>query len=109
MDLFASLIPAINNYQITIFNAKGVQQFGSMIRNADKSGRIEARPGANDDYPIAVGICWLMKKMVTLSTVDNPVIESIHFNDNPDPKASIIERVLELKAEREHWEKEKVA
>jgi len=106
MDLFSSLIPAINNYQITVFNPKGVMQFGDMIRNADKSGRIEARPSGHDDYPITVGICWLMKKNVSIVQDEVEGIESVHFTDYGDPKSEIMERVLELKAEREHWEKE---
>uniref|UniRef100_A0A6M3J8N5 Terminase n=1 Tax=viral metagenome TaxID=1070528 RepID=A0A6M3J8N5_9ZZZZ len=105
-DLFAMLIPAINNYQITIFNSKGIQQFGDMVRNADKSGRIEARSGGHDDYPIAVGICWLMKKLVSITPVDSAGIDSVHFAEKNDPQSEIMERVLELKAEREHWEKE---
>ncbi len=106
MDLFASLIPAINNNQLTIFNPKGVEQFGSMIKNADKNGRIEARPSGHDDYPIAVGIANLMRKTVTLFTEETEGIDSVHFEEVSDEKARIMERVLELKAEREHWEKE---
>lgn len=106
MDLFAELIPAINNYQISIFNTKGLQQFDSMIRNADKNGRIEARSGTNDDYPITVGICWLKKKEVVPALVDSEAVESLHFETYGDSKSEIMERVLELKAEREHWEAE---
>ena len=106
MDLFSGLIPAINNYQITIFNPKGIEQFGQIIKNADKQGRIEARSGGHDDYPIAVGICWLMKKSVSLATQMTEGIDTVHFNQINDPKAEIMERVLALKAEREHWEKE---
>ncbi len=106
MDLFSSLIPAINNYQITIFNPLGISQFGSIIKNADKQGRIEARSGGHDDYPIAVGICWLMKKSVSLVVIDSEGIDSVHFVETQDMKSEIMDRVLELKAEREHWEKE---
>ncbi len=105
-DLFASLIPAINNYQITVFNGKGVEQLGQMVRNADKQGRIEARSGGHDDYPIALGIAWLMKKAVTIDMTHEEPLESVHFVDAHDPKGEIMERILELKAEREHWEKE---
>ena len=108
-DIFASLIPAINNNQITVFNSKGVEQLGTMIRNADKNGRIEARSGGHDDYPIALGICWLQKKTVTLAPIDNEGIDSLHFVEASDPQNEIMERVLELKAEREHWEKESVS
>ncbi len=105
-DLFSSLIPAINNYQITVFNAKGVSQFNDMIRNADKNGRIEARSGGHDDYPISVGICWLMKNTVSVGSFNAEPIDSVHFTEYGDPKSEIMERVLELQAEREHWEKE---
>ena len=106
MDLFASLIPAINNKQLTVFNPKGVEQFGSMIKNADKAGRIEARPTGHDDYPIAVGIANLKRAGITLYQENNEGLDSVHFvevSENP-----IMDRVLELKAERERWEKESV-
>ena len=108
MDLFASLIPAINNNQLTIFNPKGIEQFGSMIKNADKNGRIEARSGRNDDYPIAVGIANLMRKTVPMGVIEDAPIESVHFasEETSDFKSAMMERVIELKAEREHWEKE---
>jgi len=106
MDLFAALIPAINNYQISVFNPKGIMQLGDLIRNADKNGRIEARSGGHDDYPIALGICWLMKKNVDITSPTTEPVDSIHYSDIGDPRAEIMERVLELKAERERWEKE---
>jgi len=108
MDLFAALIPSINNNQITIFNPKGVEQFGTMIKNADKQGRIEARPSGHDDYPIAVGIANLKRKIVTLFTENVDGIDSVHFEETGDFKSEIMERVIALKAEREHWEKELV-
>ena len=58
---FLGLISAVNNNQITIYNADGIQQFRDVIRNANpgKKGRIEAKSGGHDDYPIAAGICWI--------------------------------------------------
>jgi len=106
MDLFSGLIPAVNNYQITVFNPKGVMQLGDLIRNADKSGRIEARSSGHDDYPIALGICWLMKKQISIIPDEIDGIDSVHFTEKGDAKSEIMDRVLELKAEREHWEKE---
>ena len=106
MDLFASLIPAIDNNQLTIFNVKGIEQFESVIKNADRNGRIEARPSGHDDYPIAVGIANLMRKGVSVGLEQEEPIDSIHFEEEGDEKSAIMERVLELKAEREHWEKE---
>ena len=105
--MFAGLIPAINNYQISIFNAKGIEQLGTLIRNADKQGRIEARSGGHDDYPIAVGICWLMRKGISLAPLDVTGVDSLHFEET-DAKSEVMERVIELKSEREHWEKELV-
>ncbi|KKN78458.1 hypothetical protein LCGC14_0349900 [marine sediment metagenome] len=106
MDLFSALIPAINNFQITLFNPLGIQHFGSVIKNADKKGRIEARPSGHDDYPIAVGIANLMRKTVSFGLEEVEGIDSVHFEEESDEKSKIMERVLELKAEREHWEKE---
>jgi hypothetical protein len=108
MDLFAGLIPAVNNYQMTVFNPKGVEQMTHLIRNADKSGRIEARSGGHDDYPIAMGICWLQRKTVSASVEEIEPVNSLTFTEVGDPKGEIMQRVLELKAEREHWELERV-
>ena len=105
-DIFAGLIPAVNNYQISVFNSKGITQLEDLIRNADKQGRIEARSGGHDDYPIALGICWFKKKDVSVVTQETEAIDSLHFVET-DSKSEIMDRVLELKAEREHWEKER--
>jgi len=64
-DLWFSLIPAINSHQISVFNKEGLQQFYDIIRNSKKEGRIEAQRGKHDDYPMAVGICWLKKGSVS--------------------------------------------
>jgi hypothetical protein len=55
-NLMNKLVQAFNNFQVTIFNYKGLLQFGDLIRNTEKDGRIEAMKGKCDDYPIAVAI-----------------------------------------------------
>lgn len=73
IDLFGALIPAINNHQIKIFNPAGIEQFRHIIRNVRQNGRIEAASGYHDDYPIAVGICWLKKDEVGIFPKTNKV------------------------------------
>ena len=58
-NLFGALIPAVNNGHITIFNKEGVKQLYDCIKNAKKDGRIEAKKGGHDDYPIALGIAYI--------------------------------------------------
>ena len=84
IDLFGSLIPAINNRQITIYNKDGIKQFYDIIRNSSKNGRIEAMGGRHDDYPIAVGICWARKGEVVTTEWNPQVIESLHFTKRRD-------------------------
>jgi hypothetical protein len=78
--LWGGLIPAINNRQIRILNAEGLKQFYDIIRNSEKEGRIEATSGRNDDYPTAVGICWLKKDEVKTYKPNIKPIETLHFN-----------------------------
>ncbi len=73
IELFGQLIPAINNRQIVIYNADGLRQFFDVIRNAEKEGRIEAKSGGHDDYPIAVGICWLKRNEVSVGIGGEPI------------------------------------
>ena len=73
IDLFGQLIPAINNRQIVIYNVDGLRQFFDTIRNTAKGGRIEALPNRHDDYPIAVGICWLKRSEVYTGGMTEPV------------------------------------
>lgn len=80
-DLWGALIPAINNRQITIFGIQGLKQFYDVIRNAEKDGRIEALKGRHDDYPIAVGICWLKRHEVSLATLDYTPVQTLHFGE----------------------------
>lgn len=60
--LWGELIQAIKDRLIVIPNREGLIQFTSVIRNPEKNGRIEAMSGAHDDYPLAVGIAWQMRK-----------------------------------------------
>ncbi len=77
--LWGTLIPAINTHQITIFNPEGIKQFRSVIRNVKKNGRIEAAKGGHDDYPMAVGICWLKREEVKPPVFSYKPIQTLHF------------------------------
>ncbi len=79
MEIWGNLIPAINNHQITIYNAEGLKQFYDVIRNAAKQGRIEASAGRKDDYPLAVGIAWLKRKEVKTEAFISKPIETLQF------------------------------
>lgn len=81
MDLWGALIPAINGHQIGIYNTNGLKQFYDIIRNVEKEGRIEARSGGHDDYPMAVGICWVKKGEVKTSTTPLKAIETLTFKE----------------------------
>lgn len=65
IELFAELIPAINNQQIVIYNSDGLKQFYDVVRNPKKNGKIESPEPRHDDYPMAVGICWIKRESVT--------------------------------------------
>lgn len=60
--LWGELIEAVAQRLVTIPSKVGLGEFSSVIRNPDKDGRIEAMVGAHDDYPMAVGIAWQMRK-----------------------------------------------
>lgn len=62
--LWGDLIPAINSHQITIYNLEGLKTFYDIIRNIEKEGRIEAKSGGHDDYPMAVAIAWYNRNKV---------------------------------------------
>jgi len=97
-DLFAGLIPAVDNRQITILNPKGVLQLMDLIRNADKNGRIEARSTGHDDYPIAAGICWLKKDTVSVGLSPPKPIHTLTFGSKEE---GIMDRVKELEVSRQ--------
>lgn len=60
--LWGELIEAVQQRLITIPNKAGLRQFYDVIRNPAKNGRIEALAGGHDDYPLAVGGTWQMRK-----------------------------------------------
>lgn len=78
-DLFGALIPAINDQQITIYNEQGLKQFNNIIRNANKKGKIESMSSYHDDYPIALGICWLKKSDVHTSSAPVEPVATLDF------------------------------
>ena len=78
-DIFGALIPAINDHQIRIYNQVGLRQFYTMIRNANKNGKIEANSGYHDDYVIATGICWLKKGDVKTNVEVSKPIQTLTF------------------------------
>ena len=55
-NLWGDLILSVNKGQLTVPNRAGLSQFYSVIRNPKEKGRIEARSGAHDDYPLAVAL-----------------------------------------------------
>ncbi len=84
VDLWGSLIPAINTRHIVIYNKDGLNQFRDIIRNIKKEGRIEAASNRHDDYPITIGICWLKKDEVQFEKFDMKPIQTLHFNQGYD-------------------------
>ena len=72
-------LPAVNNRQITIYNRKVIEQFHSLIRNVEKSGRIEAVSGGNDDCAMALAIAWFNKDKVQTEEWKPRVLETLHF------------------------------
>jgi hypothetical protein len=84
--LWGSLIPAINNKQIIVYNKEGLLQFYDVIRNADKGGRIEAMANRHDDYPMALAIAWYKRTEVhTEKSVYKPTSSS-HFGGDTSNK-----------------------
>ncbi len=60
--LWGEIIEAVRERLVTIPSKAGLNQFASVIRNPDKDGRIEGMVGTHDDYPMAVGLAWQMRK-----------------------------------------------
>ena len=63
-DIWNDMKPQIDKGAMVVFNKAGLQQFLDVIKNGDKDNRPEARGGANDDYPMAVGLAYQMRKWV---------------------------------------------
>ena len=91
-DLFGALIPAINDYQIKIYNQQGLKQFYGIIRNANNKGKIEAMSSQNDDYVIAVGICWLKKEDVRTSSSPMKPIQTLTWDEQ---HPAVIQRLID--------------
>jgi hypothetical protein len=62
-DIWNDMKPQVDKGALVVFNRAGLQQFLDVIK-AGKDSRPEARAGANDDYPMAVGIALQMKPWV---------------------------------------------
>lgn len=78
-DIFGDVRPLINSGELVIFNRAGLQQFQDVIIEA--GGRPEARAGANDDYPVTVGIAYQMKKWAgsVMGRDEKPVARPLAF------------------------------
>ena len=57
--IWHGLIAAFKARLVTVPHKEGLGQFNQVIRN-DK-GRVEARQGGNDDYPLAVAGAWYIR------------------------------------------------
>lgn len=71
--LYGELIGAIHSRHIVIFNEEGLNQFYEVIKNSEKNGRIEAQQGGHDDYPMAVGIAWQLRRYAHTTGSSAPV------------------------------------
>jgi len=91
-DLWGGLIPALDNRQIRIYNGNGLKQFYDIIRNVKKEGRIEAISGRHDDYPMAVGICWVKKDEVKTGITLSKPLETLTFGKSELP---VVERWMD--------------
>ncbi len=58
--LWGELIDSVPG--LVVYSEKGLAQFFDIIRNPEKNGKIEAIKGCHDDYPMAVGLAWQMRK-----------------------------------------------
>lgn len=74
--LWGELIQSIESQLLTIFNMDGLSQFYDVIRNPESKGRIEAVQGGHDDYPMAVGMAWQMRKYSHASGGRSAVVRS---------------------------------
>jgi hypothetical protein len=58
--MWGDLARAVHDRMLTIFNAEGLAQFLTIIRNP-RGGKIEGQQGSKDDYPMTVGIAWQIR------------------------------------------------
>lgn len=77
--VWGTLIPAIDNRQIHIYNVDGLRQFRDVIRNAAAEGRVEAMKGRHDDYPTAVGIAWYKRDEVSAVNLQYTPLSTLTF------------------------------
>ena len=61
-ELWGDLMSGISSRLFTIPSSEGLSQFYTVIKNPEKRGRIEAQQGAHDDYPLALGIAWQLRR-----------------------------------------------
>jgi hypothetical protein len=61
-QIFGETIASLRDGMLITHNKEGIQQFMTTLRNEDKNGRIEAMQGTHDDYPLACGLAWQMRK-----------------------------------------------
>ena len=64
-DIFNDLKEQVDKGALTVFNRAGLRHFVHVIKKIDKEGnyiRPEHRSGENDDYVIAVGLAYQMRK-----------------------------------------------
>jgi hypothetical protein len=72
--LFGNMLTAFNTWGFTVNNYEGLSQFGYLIRNMEKEGRIEAMKGQCDDYPTMAAI---------LVAKQDEVLKSANFKSEP--------------------------
>jgi hypothetical protein len=71
--LYGDLQVAIKDRHLTLFAEDGLRELGDVIKNPDKHGRIEAIKGGHDDYALAVGGVWQMRKYARRSRAGTPL------------------------------------
>ena len=85
------MIPAINDFQLRVYNEQGLRHFYNMIRNSNKKGKIEAMSSTHDDYVIMTGICLLKKRDMKQETLSP--IETLTFNKSNIP--TVLQRLID--------------
>jgi hypothetical protein len=78
-DIWGSLIPAVNNRQIVVYNKDGIKSLYDIVRKPEKNGRIEAMGGRHDDYGMALGIAWFNRDKVIAMNMEYKPIRSLTF------------------------------
>lgn len=60
--VWGELIEAVEARTVVVYSKSGLAQFRNVIRNPEKEGRVEGMERTRDDYPMAFGIAWQMRK-----------------------------------------------